>query len=129
MPGKNSLFHLVERPWYDDLVQANMHIYTIVMVHAVELVGMIRFYFIYPELRYSPECLTILVFVMFINFMCFSGMLKAKYDDPGYLIPGTEEELVTLKKGSEKTDTGDDDTKGLFEESCKKCSYKRTHSR
>jgi len=128
MPGKNSAFHLVERPWYDDLVQSNMHVYTILMVLVVEIVGMTRFYFIYPELRYSAECYSLLVFLVIINFMCFSGMLKAKYEDPGYLIPGEEKELETLKKGQEKTtDTTDDQS--LFQDSCKKCSYKRTHSR
>ena len=87
MPGKNALYDPSERPWYDRIIMGNVHLYTIFVVLLVEVMGIVRFYLIYEDLRYTFECFAIVMFLVSADFVCFSGMLKAKYADPGYLIP------------------------------------------
>ena len=126
MPGKNSLFDTQDRPLYDRIFLSQVHLYTILVVLAIEVAGVTRFYLIFPELRYTIECFVICMFFVFTDIMCFGGMLKAKYADPGYLIPGDkkdtdqdEVELETLSTGQASNQISN----------CKRCGYKRTHIR
>lgn len=80
--------------------------YIIFIVLLIEVVGIVRFYLIYEDLRYTFECFAIVIFLVSADFICFSGMLKAKYADPGYLIPKDQSDSDEDLELSELTKDG-----------------------
>ncbi len=97
MPGKNALFNLSQRPWHDRYLRSKVHVVTVLVVLSIEVAGIVRFYLIFEDLRYTVECLAISFFLLMTDIMCFSGMYMAKYADPGYLVPGQDRDTIELE--------------------------------
>ena len=87
MPGRNSLFMAKEQPWLDRYISQKVYIFVMGTVFAIEMVGMTRFYFIMPDLRFTFECFLLVIYFLVSDYFVFTGMLACRKADPGYLIP------------------------------------------
>ena len=90
MPGKNSKFDATREHPCVRFVTTRIHIIVLIAVAIVEVWGVTRFYLIYPQLRFSLECISLIMFLLFCDYMTFKGMYKTKNSDPGYLIPNED---------------------------------------
>lgn len=117
MPGLNSKFDPTKLRTCDRLLSTNVHVFVLISVATVEVWGVTRFYLLYPHLRYSAECLAIVSFLAFCDYMTFAGMFATKYADPGYLLPSADGESST------------GDFLGTSVSQCRKCGQERSHER
>ena len=90
MPGKNSKFDATRGNPCVRFVSTRIHIIVLIMVAFVEVWGVTRFYLVYPELRFSAQSISLIVFLLVCDIMTFKGMYKTKNSDPGYLIPNED---------------------------------------
>lgn len=110
MPGRNSNFDPKKLSFLNRLCTTKVHIGLVTMFLFVEIVGIIRFYFIFDHLRFTLESALITIFLIFIDVMVIKGLWATKDADPGYLVPMAEQETLF-----------DADTRPLT--TCKKCGY------
>ena len=87
MPGRNSNFNPADKDFLDRCFAQKVHYGVIFAVAAVETIGMTRFYYIMPELRYSLESFLLTAFFIIADVLVITAMLRSKNEDPGYLIP------------------------------------------
>ena len=119
MPGQNSNFQPDATNLKEHLLWTKAHLITIMAIIGVGGAGLTRFYFIFPELRFSLEAMTLTALCIFADYMVIAGLLAAKDADPGYLIPTGED--VT------RSGTSFDDIDNVV--LCQKCSYPKGHIR
>lgn len=123
MPGRNSLFDASKLTPQRRFLALNMYKFVIAGIAIASIWGWIRFYFIYPHLRFSLESLLLIVFFVFCDAMTISGILKTKDADPGYLIPPQDDGDAESQANS----TATEQTEAI--ERCRKCGYYRTDIR
>ena len=87
MPGLNSNFNRTNLGLYDRYFMTKVHLFLIFKIFFIQIVGMTRFYYIFPHLRFGLESVALTVFWIFVDFMIITGVYKTKDSDPGYMIP------------------------------------------
>ena len=113
MPGKNSNFEPNKlKPCYW-LLSTNVYVFVICLIFLVEVLGMTRYYYIWPDLRYSTESLVFTAYYCFSTVMIIKGIYMSKDSDPGYLIPNQHDKHISEEESS----------------LCLKCGFKRSHER
>ena len=146
MPGRNSLFKAEDKSLYDRYLAQQVYIFVMGTVATVEIVGMARFFFLWPDLRFSLECFLYIAYFLISDYFVFTGMLACRRADPGYLIPtgesppqSPEQSMRSNVVGIDENDGDElvainDEVKGPEYVSedvlrCKKCGLTRTHER
>ena len=69
MPGQNSKFQPDATDLKEHLLWTKAYLITIIAVIGVGAAGLTRFYFIFPELRFSLEAMTLTVLCIFADYM------------------------------------------------------------
>ena len=75
MPGHNSNFNPAIESLLDRICIQNVHIFIIIVVVMLETIGMTRFYYIMPDLRFTLECFLLSTFFIFADTLVISGMI------------------------------------------------------
>lgn len=87
MPGNNSKFDSTNLGVFDRYFTTKVHVILIFKIFLIEIVGMIRFYYIFPHMRFGLESIVLTLFLLFADFMIIKGIYRTKGSDPGYMIP------------------------------------------
>ena len=115
MPGENSAFDPSRYKWYNLLWSTNVHIFCIIGITILQTWGLIRFYYIWDDLRFTAESFIMTSLCAAFSYLAFTALWRCKNADPGYLIPDL--------KGKDKPDE-------KFEgETCSRCDLKRSHDK
>ena len=92
MPGENSKFDGSKLGSCERLTTTNVHVGVIVSIQAVIVWGMTRYYYMWPDKRFSMHCFLLTAFLIFADAMILKGILMTKYSDPGYLFDREDED-------------------------------------
>ena len=87
MPGIGSNVDKTKLGEWGEMFASRIHLGIIFVILVIEIVGMIRFYYIFPQMCYGVESMGLTLFWVFADFMIVRGIYRTKDSDPGYLIP------------------------------------------
>lgn len=128
MPGENSNFNPSRYDWFTNLWKTNAHIGVSVAVVLISVWGITRYYWIWPERRYSPFMFLEAIFFLSCDVVMYAGLYRTKNIDPGYLLPGVDQQFKA-KTSSETEPSSSAHQVGDQQSLCRKCGCKRTHDR
>ena len=123
MPGENSKFNPEKLDCFYRFWSTKVHVAVVISVAIVEIWGMARYFWIWPERRYCGEMFFYLNLFLSCDYMVFSGMYRTKNADPGFIIP--EQEM--MKDGEEAATSASSNGSGI--PPCRKCGVERSHDR
>ena len=86
MPGKNSKFDPSRNNCFVRFVSTRVHIGVLATVGFVDIWGLARYFWIWPELRFCTEMWFYAFLFISCEFIAFLGMYRTKNADPGYLL-------------------------------------------
>ena len=87
MPGKNSKFDVSKTTLLDRIFCYNLYLWICLVIVMLNVFGMFRAYYLWPDRRNTLECYFLTIFWGFCDIQIFTGIKVTHDSDPGYILP------------------------------------------